>query len=449
MNLPELAGLVGGAVGLGLGAVVSLLIVRSRYTARLTAEMRLFEVEKRGTNERLGELRLQLESALSSRTALETRNLELEKQIADLAARLETERQQTHEKILLLQDAREQLTTEFKQVSEQIFEEKGKAFSHQNQSQVDGLLGPLRQQLGEFRKRVDDVYDNESRDRAALRNEITHLRSLNERIGKDAINLTQALKGDVKTLGNWGEVILERVLESSGLKKGREYDTQVRLLDASGERYQPDVIVRLPDGRDVVVDAKVSLKAYEQYHSKADDAARLAAIKAHLASVRSHVKRLGDKHYEDLEGIRTLDFVLMFVPVEGAFLTALEHDREILGDAFEKNVILASPSTLLVMLRTICHLWRFSDQNENAMAIARQAGALHDKFIGLIEAFEEISARLDQAKKAFHTAKNRLCTGRGNLVQQVEQLRVLGAKVNKRLPDGYSGESDAGKGEVT
>lgn len=437
MDTLELAYLVGGSVGLGVGVLFCLLIFRSRYKARIATETRFFQIEKRGMDERLDELRWQLESARIERTTMEMQNLDLEKQISALNARLETERRQTHEKIALLQETRERLTTEFKLLSENIFEEKGRAFSDLNRIQMDGVLNPLRQQLGDFRKRVEDVYDNESRDRAALRNEITHLRTLNERIGKDAINLTQALKGDVKALGNWGEVVLERILESSGLKKGREYDIQIRLSGSGGERYQPDVIVRLPEGKDVIVDAKVSLKAYERYCTTTDIALRMAAIKAHLMSLRNHVKGLAEKHYEDLEGIRTLDFVLMFIPVEGAFIAALEHDRQIFNDAFGKNVVLVSPSTLLVTLRTIHHLWRLADQNENAAVIARQAGALYDKFIGFIESLEEIGAHLDRAKDAYHTATERLSTGRGNLVRRAEKLRILGVKVNKTLPDRY------------
>lgn len=439
MHLQELSWLVGGMVGLGIGAASSFLVCRFRHRSRIATETRFFQMEKRGMDQRLEELRGWYESAQTEQTALKARNLDLEKQVSALSAHLENERRETHEKIALLQDARERLTVEFKLLSESIFEEKGRALSDQNQTRMDALLNPLREQLGDFKKRVEDVYDRESRDRVALRTEITNLRSLNERIGEDALHLTQALKGNVKTMGNWGEVILERILEASGLTRGREYDTQVRLSGPDGQRYQPDVVVRLPEGKSVIVDSKVSLKAYEAYFHETDTTARIQAVKAHLASVRNHVKGLSEKHYEDLEGLNTLDFVLMFVPVEGAFLTALEYDRQLFTDAFEKNVALVSPSTLLVTLRTICHFWRLSDQNENAVVIARQAGALYDKFIGFIESLEKIGTHLDRAGEAYQTAKDRLSTGRGNLVQRAEQLRTLGAKVNKSLPEGYGG----------
>ena len=285
--------------------------------------------------------------------------------------------------------------------------------------------------------RVEDVYDKESRDRAALFNEIGHLKNLNARIGEDALNLTNALKGNVKTMGGWGEVILERVFEVSGLEKGRVYDTQVSLTDGQGNRFQPDVVVRLPEGRDVIVDAKVSLKAYTDYYTATDEAERSAAMKAHLASLRSHLKGLGGKHYDDLQGVRTIDFVLMFVPIEAAFFEALENDRSLFRDAFEKNIIMVSPSTLLVTLRTICNIWRVADQNENAMEIARQAGGLYDKFVGFIDALEEVGRQLDRARDAHRMARDRLFTGRGNLVRRVEQIKALGVKTNKTIPDSY------------
>jgi DNA recombination protein RmuC len=365
-------------------------------------------------------------------------NLSLEKRLSELSTRLDAERRQAEEKLALLNDARERLTNEFKVLADRILEEKGKTFADRNKAQMDGLISPLREQLGDFKKRVEDVYDKESRDRAALLNEISHLKHLNERIGKDALNLTNALKGDVKTLGSWGEVILERILEASGLEKGRAYETQVSLSAINGSRYQPDVIVRLPEGRDVIVDAKVSLKDYERYQASSDETVRATAIKAHLASLRAHLKGLSEKHYEDLEGIRTLDFVLMFVPIEAAFFAAVEHDRSLFTEAFEKNVILVSPTTLLVTLRTIHNIWRYADQNENALEIARQAGGLYDKFIGFIEALEEVGRQLDRAREAYRTARDRLSTGRGNLVRRAEQLKVLGVKANKALPDAYA-----------
>ena len=493
MTPEQIIYLLSGVAGLLLIIVVVLLLVRSRLRGELAALAQMKAMEKTASDEKLAsagqqltalqgelaqtedhleqgraaqaqlearkaaltqvaqrvpELEAALEKSRGEQGQLRSVNLELEKKLSEYATQLDAERRQADEKIAVLNDARERLTNEFKVLADRILEEKGKVFTDRNRTQMDGLIGPLREQLGEFKKRVDDVYDKESRDRAALFNEIGHLKNLNERIGQDALNLTKALKGDVKTLGGWGEVILERILEASGLEKGRAYDTQVSLPAPGGRRYQPDVIVRLPEGRDVIVDAKVSLKDYERYHASADDAVRSAAIKAHLASLRTHLKGLSEKHYEDLEGIRTLDFVLMFVPIEAAFFTALEHDRSLMSEAFEKNVILVSPSTLLVTLRTIHNIWRQADQNENAIEIARQAGNLYDKFVGFTEALEEVGRQLEKARQAHRTATERLCSGRGNLVRRTEQLKALGVKAKKTLPEAYQPALESG-GEQT
>lgn len=472
--------LTGGAAGLLLIVTIVLVVIRFRLKADLAAAVKMAEIEKAALEEKLASAARQLEAVKTELAASEERleqgratrvqlesekaalnqtaarvpeleasleksrdefnriaavNLSLEKKLAEVSTQLEGERRQAEEKMALLNDARERLTNEFKVLADRILEEKGKTFSERSKAQMDGLIAPLREQLGDFKKRVEDVYDKEARDRAALVNEISHLKRLNERIGKDALNLTNALKGDVKTLGGWGEVILEKILEASGLEKGRVYDTQVSLTGAGGSRYQPDVIVRLPEGRDVIVDAKVSLKDYERYHSSDDETVRSAAIKAHLNSLRTHLKGLSDKHYEDLDGIRTLDFVLMFVPIEAAFFAAIDHDRSLMTEAFEKNVILVSPSTLLVTLRTIHNIWRYADQNANALEIARQAGNLYDKFVGFIEALEEVGRQLERARQAHRTATERLCSGRGNLVRRAEQLKALGVKANKALPE--------------
>ncbi|MGA6926496.1 MAG: DNA recombination protein RmuC [Desulfosarcina sp.] len=479
--------MIGGIAGLLLAVVVWLLIVRSRLNADFAAMARLDEMEKKGLEERLAavrqelekmrtewsDLKVQLDRRRDAMTELEVQkaaltqtvtriptleealeqsrrgkerldavNLALEKRLSEISTQLTSERRQAEDKIVLLEDARQRLTAEFKLLADRILEEKGRIFADHSREQMEGLIGPLREQLGDFKKRVEDVYDKESRDRAALLNEIGHLKNLNERIGKDALNLTQALKGDVKILGGWGEVILERILEASGLEKGRVYETQVSLTDLRGRRYQPDAIIRLPGGRDVIVDAKVSLKAYERYHAANDETVRATAIKEHLVSLRTHLKGLSEKHYEDLHTLRTLDFVLMFVPIEAAFFTALEHDRSLFGEAFEKNVILVSPSTLLVTLRTIHHIWRTADQNENAMEIARQAGGLYDKFIGFVEALEEVGRQLDRAKSAYHMARERLSTGKGNLIRRAEQLRALGVKANKTLPECFTADPE-------
>ena len=478
----EFAYLTGGFAGLFIGAVITILFCRYRNKANLASVKRFDEMERSALQEKwastqhlldsaqieLQESRSQLDRCRRSLTELEAAkaalvqqtlripqlekelydqrktlkqsdsvNLDLEKELAACSTQLAAERKQTEEKISLLNDARERMANEFRVLGQKILEENSKLFADRSQNQIEGLIHPLRDQLVDFKSRVEDVYDKGSRDRAALRSEIGQLKHLNERIGKDALNLTQALKGDVKMMGGWGEVILERILEASGLEKGREYDTQISLYGNRGKRYQPDVIVRLPEARDVIIDAKVSLTAYERYHSATDERRRSSAIKEHLASVRSHIKGLNRKQYENLQGIRTLDFVLMFIPIEAAFLVTLEHDRSIFSDAFGKNIVVVSPSTLMVTLRTIQNIWRNVAQNENALEIARQAGGLYDKFVGFLESLEEIGRQLDRAKEAYRTARERLATGRGNLVRRTEQLISLGVKAGKMLPESY------------
>jgi DNA recombination protein RmuC len=365
---------------------------------------------------------------------LQEQSSRLKTEMAELRTVLGEERKQADEKIALLHEAREELKNQFQNLAQRIFDEKGRTFTELNKNSIEHLVNPLRDQIGDFKKRVEDVYDKESRDRAALQTEIHHLKELNQRISKEALNLTRALKGDSKARGNWGEVVLERVLEASGLQKGREYDIQVSLKDASGKRYQPDVIVRLPQGKDVVVDAKVSLKDYETYYSAEEPAEKESALKAHIEAIRTHIRSLAGKSYEALEGVRSLDFVLMFVPVEAAFIAAVERDRELFREAFEQNILVVSPSTLLVTLRTIENIWRNAHQNRNALEIAKKAGALYDKFVGFLEALQEVGQQLDKAKAAYQTASDRIVSGRGNLIRRAEELKTLGVKAGKEMP---------------
>ena len=359
---------------------------------------------------------------------------QLKSEAAEMRAVLDKERKQSAEKIALLNEARDQLKIEFQNLAQQIFEDKSRKFAEQNRTNIDHLISPLREQIGDFKKRVEDVYDKETRDRTALQTEIQHLKDLNQKISREALNLTRALKGDSKTRGNWGEVILERVLEASGLKKGREYDVQVSLKDTEGKRYQPDVIVRLPQDKDVVVDAKVSLKAYELYYSAEDPQEKEDALKSHIDALRTHIRTLAAKCYEDLEGVRSLDFVLMFVPIEAAFLAAVDRDRDLFSEAFEKNIMVVCPSTLLVTLRTIENIWRNEYQNRHALQIAEKAGGLYNKFVGFVDALEDVGQQLDKAKASYQTAHDRLVNGRGNLVRRTQELKALGVKAKKELP---------------
>jgi DNA recombination protein RmuC len=411
------------------------------------------QLEKRLHQQELKEVQYQERLSYLSKLEDKVDNLEFDRsdlreqlairqaQVAELEARLHADRESAEEKLALLAEARDQLKQEFQNVAHQIFDEKTQRFSESSRKEMGMLLTPLRDQLGDFKRRVEDVYDREAKDRRALHTEISQLKQLNVQMSQDAINLTQALKGESKTQGNWGEIILERVLEESGLRKGHEYEVQVSLKDQQ-HRYQPDVIVHLPDGKDVIIDSKVSLTAYEKYCSSDSEAHRLQQRKAHAISLQNHVRGLGDKAYQKLERVRSLDFVLMFVPIEGAFLLALEHDPELFRFAFERNIMLVSPTTLLVTLRTIQNIWRYEHQSQNAQEIAKRGADLYDKFVGFVESLEDVGKHLSRAQQAYDVSFNRLSSGRGNLIQQAVALNSLGVSGKKVLPKRFSENSE-------
>ncbi len=360
---------------------------------------------------------------------------QLSVQLAQQKVRMEQEQKASQEKLELLQQAREQMTMEFRDLAAQVMAKNSENFSIHQQKSLGTILDPFKDQLSEFRKRVDHVYDTESKERVSLMNEISSLKALNLQITEEASNLTKALKGDRKAQGNWGEVILEKVLEASGLQKGREYETQMHLQSSDGNRYLPDVVIHLPDEKDIIVDAKVSLSAYERYYSSDNDDQRELALKQHIQAIRGHVDKLSEKKYDDLKGVHTLDFVFIFIPVEPAYLLAVQEDPNLFSDAFTKKIIVVSPTTLLATLRIVENLWRFDRQNKNAEEIARQAGKLYDKFFGFITDLDKVGARLEQAQNSFEDAKNKLSTGRGNLLTSTEKLKKLGAKTRKQLND--------------
>lgn len=353
--------------------------------------------------------------------------------VSELQARLQSTQREMEDRLKLLQDARDQMKLEFQSIAQKLFDEKSEKFSQQSKSNLGEILNPLREQLGEFKKKIEDVYDKESRDRVSLFNEIVALKDLNSKMTVEALNLTRALKGDSKTQGNWGEMVLERVLEASGLQKGREYETQGQYSNEDGQRLRPDVIVHLPDAKHVIIDSKVSLTAWERYSANEDEQADLH-LQAHIDSIKTHIRELSGKNYPDLYGINAPDYVLMFIPIEPAFLKALESDPTLFGQAFERNIMLVCPSTLLVSLKTIHNIWRYEYQNRNALEIARQAGALHDQFVLFAESLEDVGDRIDKAKDAYDTAHRRLVSGKGNLVRRIEQLEALGAKARRKMP---------------
>ncbi|QTQ36332.1 putative DNA recombination protein [Aromatoleum petrolei] len=397
--------------------------VNSQLAAELKAEREL-----------LAALRGDLQAERTLREQAETLANRLNAELAELNTRFEAERRAADEKLALLIAARESLTDQFKSLANDILEEKAKRFTEQNQANIGQILDPLRVKLQEFQGKVEQVYVQEGKDRSALAEQVRQLMELNQSLSQDAKNLTRALKGSSKAQGNWGELILERVLEASGLRKGEEYDVQESHTRDDGSRAQPDVVIHLPEDRHLVVDAKVSLTAYEDYVTAEDEGERNAAAKRHLDSVRAHIKGLSERNYQDLYGLKSLDFVLMFVPVEPAFMLAVTHDRELFMDAWQKNVLLVSPSTLLFVVRTVAHLWRQEAQNRNAQDIAKRGAELYDKLVGFVEDLESVGNRLEQAQKAYHAAHNKLASGRGNVIRQAEMLKQLGVKPTKALP---------------
>ena len=352
-----------------------------------------------------------------------------------LEQRLTGQQVQHEGQLKLMQDAKQTLGQEFENLANRIFEDKQTKFAQQNKEALEVTLSPLRRDIGDFRKQVESAYDKENADRNKLVGQISELQKQTLQISADAVSLANALRGDNKAQGNWGEFVLEKLLEDSGLTNGREYDTQVALKDDTGKRRNPDVIIHLPEGRDIVIDAKVSLVDYERYFHASDEDIKQQCLRQHLLSMRAHVKGLSGKDYESLEGVNSLDFVLIFVPIESAFMLALDHDPEMMRDAYDRGIILVSPSTLMVTLRTIKNLWRYADQNRNAQLIADKAGALYDQFVSYVEALDEVGKHLDKSKDAWENARKRLTSGRGNLVRRAEELKKLGAKTKKNLPD--------------
>lgn len=355
-------------------------------------------------------------------------------QVADLNARMESERSQSQEKLALLQQARDTLTLQFKTLANEILEEKGQRFAQQHQQQLGQILEPLRVKLGEFQGKVEQLYDTEGKERSALAQQVHQLLQLNRTLSDDAKNLTQALKGSVKSQGNWGELILARVLEASGLRQGEEYVLQESHVRDDGTRAQPDVVVRLPQGRHLIIDAKVSLVAYDDYCRADEEAQRVQALKRHLDSLRAHIRGLSQRNYQDLHGAQSPDFVLMFVAIEPAFMLGVSQDEQLFMEAWNRNVLLVSPSTLLFVVRTVAHLWQQEAQSRNAQDIARRGAELYDRLCGFVSELEKVGERLNQAQDSYREAWGKLSTNKGNVIRQAQMLKELGVKPNKSLP---------------
>jgi DNA recombination protein RmuC len=394
----------------------------SRLTAELVAE-----------RDNLASLRGQWEELRNRFDGKCTEANTLTVEVAQLRNTLESERSGSQEKLALLLDAKVALTDQFKSLANDILEEKSKRFTEQNQTNLGALLDPLKLKITEFQTKIEDTYVKEGNERSALGVELKHLKDLNQQLSEDAKNLTRALRGSAKTQGTWGEWILETVLDGSGLRKGHEYVVQSNLSREDGTRALPDVIIHLPEGRSLVIDSKVSLVAYEEFAVTENEAERAAAGKRHMESIKGHIKGLSGKNYQSLYSLNSLDFVLLFVPIEPAFMLAVASDKDLFMDAWNRNVLLVSPSTLLFVVRTVAHLWRQEAQSCNAQEIAKRGAELYDKFVGFVEDMNSIGSRLKQAQSAYDDAYGKLASGRGNLVGQAQKLRLLGVKPSKSL----------------
>ncbi len=398
--------------------------------AATVEKLRYFEEVKRERHEYMEELAL-----------LREQNAKLDSKNREQQARFDLQLESSQEKLLLLENAEERLKQQFEHLANQLFEVKTAKVDQQNKQSLDGLLTPLKEQIEGFKKQVNDNFSHEAKERHTLVHELKNLQRLNEQMSKEALNLTQALKGDNKQQGNWGEVVLARVLAESGLREGHEYHTQVSLQDEAGKRYQPDVIVNLPHDKQVVIDSKMALLAYERYFHAETNQQKEKALNDHILALRAHIKGLSLKDYHKLKGISSLNYVLMFIPVEPAFQVAIQAAPNLVKEAMENNIILVSPTTLLVALRTIDNLWRNDKQNHNAKVIANKASKLYDKLRLFVDDMEQLGASLEKANQYHQGAMNKLTTGRGNVIGQAESFKELGVEVKRSISSKWADAS--------
>jgi DNA recombination protein RmuC len=394
------------------------------------------DTQLQAREQELGQQIARFQALQTDYTRLQESSTQLREQLSALQIELGHERRRFEEHQQALQQSREQMANQFKVLANEILDDKSRKFTASNQENIARILAPLQEKIQHFEKRVEETYDRESKERFSLAKEIKALQELNQRISEDAVNLTNALKGDNKAQGSWGEFVLEKILEKSGLQRGREYEVQVSMRAEDGSRSQPDVVVHLPESRDIVIDSKVSLKAYDAWCAEDDGDRKAEWLRQHVQSLRNHVKLLAGKDYQKLDGVNTLDFVLLFVPVEASFTLAAREDPQLFMEAFEKNIIIVVPSTLLATLRIIQNIWRLAQQDQNAHEIARQAGNLYDKFVAFVADLEDIGLKIEATRKSYDKAHNKLSSGRGNIVTRIENLRQLGARTAKRLDEG-------------
>ncbi|MCD8548648.1 MAG: DNA recombination protein RmuC [Aeromonadaceae bacterium] len=425
---------------LGLLLLFCLLLLWQLRRQQLAAVLAQAELAQQA--QRLQELQAERQQWQERHEQQQLQLMRLNSRLKEYETLLHAERQHHAERLQQQQDAEARLGEQFENLANRLFEQTSVNFRQLNQGQLDLLLGPLQAQLEGFRRQLSETHAEESRQRHGLKFELERLAQLNQQMSAEAAALTRALKGDSKQQGNWGEVVLARILEESGLRAGHEYELQVAATSRDGQRYQPDVVVHLPDGKDIIIDAKVSLTAYERYFNAEDEASRALALKEHLASVRGHIRELGRKDYHQLPGLRSLDYVLLFIAVEPAFLVALDADPSLVKFALDNNILLVSPTNLMVALRTIDNLWRQERQHQNARVIAERAGRLYEKFRLYCEEMLALGGALGRAQDSYDKAMQRLAGGRGNLISQAEQLRALGVEVSKPLPERLREQAD-------
>ena len=427
-------------VGLLIGFVIAFLFQRSRKTVpveqlnELNEQISLLKIDQGKLNERnkiLESDKLNLQSDIKiereKSEKLNTENSSLKADYSNLQSKLSEQKAE-------IEKLQEKFTKEFENLANKIFEEKGSKFTEQNKEKLNEILNPLREQINKFEQKVEETNKESIKGHASLREQLQMLKEMNQQITQEAKNLTTALKGQSKSQGNWGEFILESILEKSGLVKGREYVVQESITAESGKRFQPDVIIKLPENKSIVIDSKVSLVGYERFVSSEDEIEKQLALREHINSIRSHIKNLSSKNYQNLYQLESLDFVLMFMPIEPAFALAVQNDLSIFNDAFEMNIVIVSPSTLLATLRTIESIWRQEKQNKNALEIAKQSGDMLDKFTAFVEDLISVGKGLVSVKDNYDKAMNKLTDGRGNLIGRAEKIKELGAKASKSLP---------------
>lgn len=430
-------------VGLIIGGTAAWFIVSSTLQKKIVISPGELEALKKESDTIKNELRfkeellvqLRQETAFIKQELSGERNtiVELNRQLSAKDSDYRNLRERLNEQKREIEELQQKFAIEFKNLANEIFEEKSKKFTDQNKTNLSDLLNPLKEKITEFEKKVEQTNKESIERNSALKEQILSLKELNQQITKEAENLTKALKGEAKTQGNWGEVILEKILEKSGLIKGEHYETQVSITNIDGKRLQPDVVVRLPESKNIVIDSKVSLVAYERYVNSEDDAEKMRFIKEHLTSIRLHIRSLSEKSYQSLYDIGSLDFVLLFMPLEPAFSLAVQNDGELFTDAYERNIVIVSPTTLIATLRTISSIWRQEQQGRNALEIARQGGLLYDKFVAFTEDLKKIGQHIEASKTVYIDAMKKLYDGKDNLTRKAERLKELGAKTTKSV----------------